>query len=252
MNKNLKNIFSNEQKTNIIKLVIAVLFILVMVILTRTSNSSTNSNSYENETNTPKTDEVLSLLKNLKEDNYEININLTINKDLINIVRRMQNKEAEIFYINFRGEENAYFRDNKDYYIINETGIEKTFDYKKLFEYNETFLLASNIVSLLENNNTSYIDLQEEKYKIRRYKISLNSVLEFYNELYGLSEFTSLSKEISIDIRYNNNTLQSIYMDMTNFNNYIEDTEYNVVLYEIDFVDIGKVNLDTFFNYINK
>lgn len=252
MNKNLKNIFSNEQKTNIIKLVIAVLFILVMVILTRTSNSSTNSNSYEKETNTPKTDEVLSLLKNLKEDNYEININLTINKDLINIVRRMQNKEAEIFYINFRGEENAYFRDNKDYYIINETGIEKTLVYKKLFEYNETFLLASNIVSLLENNNTSYIDLQEEKYKIRRYKISLNSVLEFYNELYGLSEFTSLSKEISIDIRYNNNTLHSIYMDMTNFNNYIEDTEYNVVLYEIDFVDIGKVNLDTFFNYINK
>ena len=252
MNKNLKNIFSNEQKTNIIKLVIAVLFILVMVISTTHSNSSTNSNLYENETNTPKTDEVLSLLKNLKEDNYEININLTINKDLINIVRRMQNKEAEIFYINFRGEENAYFRDNKDYYIINETGIEKTLDYKKLFEYNETFLLASNIVSLLENNNTSYIDLQEEKYKIRRYKISLNSVLEFYNELYGLSEFTSLSKEISIDIRYNNNTLHSIYMDMTNFNNYIEDTEYNVVLYEIDFVDIGKVNLDTFFNYINK
>lgn len=257
MNKNLKNKEKNMspdelKKNNNIKLIIGLSFMFVMILFARTTNNPpSNLESNEVENNNSEVDQVISLLEDLKLDNYEMNINLIIDNDIVNIVRRMQNKEKEIFYIKYREEENAYLKDHENFYIINETSVKKTIEYEKLFDYDETFLLGSNIVNLLEKNSLNYIDLKEEKYNIRRYKIPLNQVLEFYNELYGVSEFTSLAKEISVDIRYTSN-LESIYLDMTNFNNYIKESEYGRVTYEISFTDIGSVNLENTLELVNE
>ena len=239
-NFNKKNLTEEEKiKQDKLKLLLYLVFFVILIVVVRISNK--NNVKVNNPTDeTPKVDEVISLLEPLKNNNYEVNLNIIIDNDLINIVKRMNNLDSEIFYISYRGEESAYYRYKEIYYILNNEEITKTNEYKKLFDYDETFLDINNLIKVLEE--ASYIDLEEESYNIRRYKITLNDVLSIYNEINNTKEFTSLNKEIVIDVRYKN-SLKGIYMNITDFNNYIEKTEYSKVTYELTFDDINNVNL---------
>lgn len=243
---------SELEKQNKIKLILYVAFFVILIVVVRLSNNNTNTNKNDPQMNNDRTeDQVILLLDELKENNYEVNINLIIDSDMVNIVRRMQDADTEIFYIKYRGNENVYFRNKDNYYILEGEEITKTNDYEKLFNYDETFLNPTNLVKLLEKNSSSFINMTEEKYNIRRYKISLQNILTMYNEINSSNEFTSLTKEDSIDIRYTDK-LKGIFINLTNFNNYITNSDNTVITYELTFDDIGSVSLTDLIEGTNK
>lgn len=236
-----------QAKKDKIKLLVYVAFFLILIIALRISNPKSYTNApIKNEDNTNnKTDQVIKLLDKFKDNNYEININIVKDKDMINVVKRIQDKDTEIFYIKYRGNENMYFRHKENYFIVNGESVTKTTKYDKIFEYDETFLDMNNLIKLLENNNKNFKDLTEEKYLIRRYKVPLTEVLKTYNEIHGTEEFTSLIKEVAIDIRYKSNELVGIYLNMVYLNNYLKEANDTVFTYDLTFTDIGTINLNS-------
>lgn len=238
-----KNLTEEDKiKRDKLKLLLYLVFFIVLIIVVRISNNNNNNKTTQTPKEETTKDEIITLLEPLKDNNYEVNINLIVDNDLINIVKRMDGVGREIFYIKYRGEENVYFRNKDSYYLLNNDSLIETNEYKKIYEYEETFLDINNLIKLLKKG--SFIDLKEESYDIRRYKIPLTEVLNIYNEIHNTNEFTSLSKEIVIDVRYKT-SLKGIFIDLTDFNNYIMKTEYGKVTYELTFTDINKVDLSS-------
>ena len=233
----------NDKKKLIIYVVVFAVLIIFMRFTNNANPSNTNSNNNTNNQSEVK-DNVLELLTELKNNNYEMNLSIIVDTDLVNIIKRIQDKDTEIYYITYRGNESTYFRHKDNYFTINGETIERSNSYTKIYEYDETFLDMKNLITLLEDNSISAITLQEEKYNIKRYKIPLNNVLTDYNKIHNTNEFTSLNKEISIDIRYKT-SLTGIFMNMTHYNNYLLDSNYTTFTYEISFTDINKVDLSS-------
>lgn len=222
------------------KLLLYLVFFIILIIVVRISNNNSSNKQIQSPNEEKQKDEIITLLEPLKNNNYEVNINIIVDNDLINVVKRIDGLDKEIFYIKYRGQENAYFRKQDTYYLLNNDSLIETNEYKKIYEYEETFLNINNLIKLLEKG--SFIDLKEESYDIRRYKVPLTETLNIYNEIHSTNEFTSLSKEIVIDIRYKT-SLKGIFIDLTDFNNHIMKTEYSKITYELSFTDINNVNL---------
>lgn len=238
-----KKVYTPEEQLKRDRIKAIVYFVLFLIILVSFRLSNGNTNNQPNNEETPMVDTVIKLLDKYKENNYEVEINIVKDKEMINVLKRMQDKDNEIFYIKYRDVENIYFRSNENYFIIDGENIEKTNKYDKIFEYDETFVDMNNLIKLLENDNVSYKDLKEEKYLIRRYKVPLSEMLKTYNEVHGTEEFTSLIKEVSTDIKYLNDDLIGISMDMLYLNNYLSESNISKFTYDLSFREVGNIDL---------
>ena len=230
-----------ENKMNIIKLAGCVLFIIIMIIYVNVMPHSNNNNQEQNNTNNIEENTILNELSDIK-DNYKQKI--TISKDLeqLTIEREvLENNEAGRQIIDDK--ETNYIFYEKEYYIIAEdVPIKKDTTFDPYLGNDPTFINIENIIELINSSKES-VDLIEEDYKIKRYKISLSDLIVIYNKANNAEIALKENKDINMNINYNEN-IESIEIDLTELFNLIHEENYKQVIYKIEYSDIEKIELD--------
>ena len=228
-----------ENKKNIIKLTGCVLFIIIMIIYVNVMPHSNNQE--QNNTNNIEENKILNELSDIK-DNYKQKI--TISKDLeqLTIEREvLGNNEAGRQIIDDK--ETNYIFYEKEYYIIAEdVPIKKDTTFDPYLGNDITFINIENIIELINSSKES-VDLTEEDYKIKRYKISLSDLIVIYNKANNAEIALKENKDINMNINYNEN-IESIEIDLTELFNLIYEENYKQVIYKIEYSDIEKIELD--------
>ena len=230
-----------ENKKNIIKLAGCILFIIIMIIYVNVMPKNYSNNKGQNNTNTIEENIILNELSNIK-DNYKQKI--TISKDLeeLTIEREvLGNNEAGRQTIDDK-ETNYIFYENEYYIITEEVPIRKDETFDPYLNNDITFINIENIIELINSSKES-IDLAEENYKIKRYKISLSDLIVIYNKVNNAEISLKENKEINLNINYNEN-IESIEIDLTELFNLIYEEDYKQVIYKIEYSDIEKIELD--------
>lgn len=230
-----------ENKMNVIKLAGCVLFIIIMIIYVNVMPHSNNNNQEQNNTNNIEENTILNELSDIK-DNYKQKI--TISKDLeqLTIEREvLDNNEAGRQIIDDK--ETNYIFYEKEYYIIAEdVPIKKDTTFDPYLGNDTTFINIENIMELINSSKDS-IDLTEENYKIKRYKISLSDLIVIYNKVNDTEIPLKENKEVDLNINYNEN-IESIELDLTELFNLIYEESYKQVIYKIEYSNIEEIELD--------
>lgn len=230
-----------ENKKNIIKLAGCILFIIIMIIYVNVMPKNYSNNKGQNNTNTIEENTILNELSNIK-DNYKQKI--TISKDLEELAIEREvlgNNEAGRQTIDDK-ETNYIFYENEYYIITEEVPIKKDETFDPYLNNDITFINIENIIELINLSKES-IDLAEENYKIKRYKISLSDLIVIYNKVNNAEISLKENKEINLNINYNEN-IESIEIDLTELFNLIYEEDYKQVIYKIEYSDIEKIELD--------
>lgn len=230
-----------ENKMNIIKLAGCVLFIIIMIIYVNVIPHSNNNNQKQNNTNNIEENSILNELSNIK-DNYKQKI--TISKDLEQVIIEREVKENNEAGTQTIGDKeiNYIFYENEYYTISEEESVKKDTTFNLYLDNDTTFINIENIIELINSSKDS-IDLTEENYKIKRYKISLSDLIVIYNKANNAEIALKENKDINMNINYNEN-IESIEIDLTELFNLIYEENYKQVIYKIEYSDIEKIELD--------
>jgi len=238
---------TNENQKNLIYLIgYGALILIALIYVNLAPNSGEKKENYKENTNEVVEINIKEELEQIK-DNYSHKITI---KDGISkyIVERDIQDQKEIGLITTEEEQTNYIYID-DYYIIkDETNIIKE-EVNVFRDYDGTFAKAENILAIL-NKAKEEIDLEEEKYKIKRYKISLSEFVTTYNQINKTDYRTDYNDVIIVNINYNEK-IESINMDLTTFYNNILNLQKNEIIYTIEFSNIGKVDLTGLENIIN-
>ncbi len=230
-----------EYKINLIKLGGCILFILLIIIYVNVTPKNNNNNKEQNNINNVPEDTIISELNNIK-DNYKQKV--TISKDLEEIiVEREVMGESEAGRQIIEDEEIDYIFYGNEYYIIpEEIPVKKDDNFDPFLGNDTTFIEVANIIDLINSSKES-VDLTEENYKIKRYKISLSDLIVIYNNANNAEIALKENKDINLNINYNEN-IESIEIDLTELFNLIHEENYKQVIYKIEYSDIEKIELD--------
>lgn len=230
-----------ENKMNVIKLVGCVLFIIIMIIYVNLTPNTSNNSQTQNNKNNIEENSILNELSNIK-DNYKQKI--TISKDLEQVIIEREVKENNEAGTQTIGDNeiNYVFYENEYYIISEEESVKKDTTFNLYLDNDTTFINIENIIELINSSKDS-IDLTEENYKIKRYKISLSDLIVIYNKVNDTEIPLKENKEVDLNINYNEN-IESIELDLTELFKLIYEESYKQVIYKIEYSNIEEIELD--------
>ncbi len=248
---NIKNIFKREKKVltdeekrkkAIITLLAYVAFFVFVMLFSMLSKGPDNTNSNNKPVDT--VEDISLLYEEIKNNNFEGEINITGDSDIILVRFQRDSLDKELISKTYREKVSNYLRIGNNHYEINldEGKYSKKENIKIYNNYDTTFLNVVNVLKLIEGIQKT--DLKEESYNIARYKLSLIKALEVYNEINGTNYSIEADEEYIIDVNYSSD-IEKIIIDMTKIHNIVKNTTYNKLTYTITFSSIGKVDLST-------
>lgn len=177
------------------------------------------------------------LFESLKDNNFEIKFLIIKDMEIKKYIIERESINTEIV--------TQIYKDTTEKYIIKENKVYK--DEKiietSIFDKTESFFMNIENIKNLINNKTYEIDLKEENYDIKRYKIEMSTLLASYNKISKEDIKKLVSGEIIIDVNYKNKDIESIKMDLTALYKNLE-FDYENVIYYIEFSNKGKIKLN--------
>ena len=259
MNDKIKNFFQKkdiktdsdkeeyDKKMNIVKLIGCLIFIIIMIIYVNLTPKSTN-NEIPNGNEVLENDVVTSELDKIN-NNYSQKI--TIIRDLEEYIF-----EREVLDNNIVGRETTpngetnYVYYNSNYYLISqEEMIKKDDTFKPFLDFDQTLIDINTIKELIKLSKET-VDLQEENYKIKRYKISLSDLIVIYNRINNTEVSLKENKELLLNINYNEN-IETIEIDLTELYKAIGNTDIKQIKYIIEYSNIGGIEMEGIEEIVN-
>ena len=187
-----KNDSSFETNKSLIFYGIAfIILVLISIIFNYLNNASIDAKKEmakenRNITSSEETN-INELINALKNNNYDLELSINTESDILNLIIRRENVNRELISVTYRENISNYYRNNHDIYLLqnNDYRIQNNVNFYN--GYDETFTIINNILKLIEESK-NLITLEEENYKINRYKIDVQEVLEILQPVYNLPE----------------------------------------------------------------
>lgn len=166
--------------------------------------------------------EIISQMSKLyKNGNYKLNLVIDNDNERKEIIIK-STTDGKHIYIKTNQSTKRYIYTNNKYYLLEETPIEVNAD-EVLKEYIQEIIDLDNITNKI---NSQSIDLLEESYFIKRFKIIKDG-----------------KENIILNINYNN-AIEKIIIDCTNYYNELYNANQNKVTYEMTFTDVNSTVID--------
>ena len=140
------------------------------------------------------------------------------------------------------GETNYVYYDNNYYLISQEEMIKKDNTFKPFLDFDQTFIDINTIKEIIELSK-EVVDLQEENYKIKRYKISLSDLIVIYNRINNTEVALKENKELLLNVNYNEN-IESIEIDLIELYKAVGKTDIKQIEYKIEYSNIGEIEME--------
>lgn len=219
-----------------------IVFVLIIIIGFIGSLDDKNTNNNYNNLNNQSTTTLTERYEALKENNFDSDISLIKDTDILLIGVRRENINKELIMKRYKDQTNYYYTEDNTFYEINQelTEINKIDEISIYNDFDTTFLNIENILALVKDE--SNITLTEENYYIERYKIDETKALNIYNTANSTAIITDKDFTITVDIHYNEN-IEKIVMDLTDIYNVIKGTAYTNVSYSMTFSDINNITI---------
>lgn len=234
-----------SKKENTFYVIAFVVIMAAALILKFTENKEENKN--DNNTNTPEevsTNENKEFLSDIEKNNFDADLTIIADSDLLNLLIRRESLTKELISKTYRGENLVYYV-NGDKVYKNLNGAFTIDTNSNIYNnYDTTFLNMSNIQDLIDNH-TYEVDLKEENYNIKRYKIEASRVIDIYNKYNDTKVKRRVSGEVILDINYTEDELLGLKLDLTNLYENLE-YDYRKVVYTYEFDNFGKIDIKSF------
>lgn len=214
------------------------IFFALIIVIGYIGNTQNQGNNNDNNKNK---DELLQKYEEIQKNNFDCNISIIADADILLVSARRENKEKEAIVKKYREEISYYYRQDNIFYETNQEF--NKFDIKENLDiyngYDTTFLNIDNIVEMLKTGNKIY--LTEENHSIARYKIDDNEVLKVYNSVNNTNYITNKDFDVIVNVHFREN-IEKIEIKLTGLYNVIKGNYENVV-YTIEYNDINNITL---------
>ncbi len=232
-----------------------IVFALILVLSLTSRLLKNNEKPVENTppVNTVEKDnkiDIEEMVKVLENNNFDMELSIIADTDILNVIKRKENINKELVSVTCRDETKNYYRNNYDIYLIEEESYSLTNNVKFYNDYDDTFISITNILKLIDVSNDS-LDLKEENYDIKRYKVSVEDTLKIYNNYKGLNIDKKYNGEDKVDINYKDEKLLGITLDLTSFYKNV-NSDYRSIKYYFTFDNIGSADISEISNIIDK
>lgn len=235
-----------SKRENTFYFIFFIIILIAAVILKFTDNNDKEkTNTTDNSTNQEvSTNEDKEYLKDLDKNNYDVEINIIADTDLLNLLIRKESFSKELISKTYRDETAIYYiNSNKTYKSVSSDFILDN-NPNIYNEYDTTFFNVLNLKELI-NKHTYEVSLKEEEYNIQRYKIEISRVIDTYNEYNKTSLKKRVSGEVILDINYTNEKLIGLKLDLTSLYENL-DYDYRKVIYTYEFDNFNEIDIDSF------
>lgn len=217
--------------------------ILILSLITKfTSKDNENKNNNDNSTQSTNTiDNEDGLLKSLDNNNYDADLTIIADTDLLNLLIRKESQTKELIAKTYRDENQIFYINGDKIYKYSNNNFILDNSSNIYNRYDKTFMVMVNVNELIEKH-TYEIDLKEEDYDIKRYKIEASRVIGIYNDYNKTDLNKRVSGEVILDIYYNEDTLKGMKLDLTNLYQNL-NYDYIKVIYTYEFANFNKINI---------
>ncbi len=235
--------FEEKNKKEMIFYGVVFGIILILSLITKyTSKENENKNNNDNNsTQSTNTNDEEGLLKSLNNNNYDADLIIIADTDLLNLLIRKENETKELIAKTYRDENQIFYINGDKIFKYSNNNFIIDNNSKIYNNYDKTFMDMDNINELIEKH-TYEIDLKEEDYDIKRYKIEASRVIDIYNDYNKTDLDKRVSGEVILDIYYNKDDLKGLKLDLTNLYQNL-NYDYIKVTYTYEFANFNKINI---------
>lgn len=225
-----------------------VIFIVILVVALITRFAPKDESEENNQNNNIPQQENISF-ESIKNNNYDEEIYIITNNDLLNLAIRRENSNKEAISKTYNKEENNYYRTNFDIYHLEGPGKINIVNNIKFYEdFDETFLNISNIESLLNNPE---IKFSENGYKVYRYLLDMKDIINIYNKYNNTDLKNDLTEKALLELRIKEGESIFYNIDLTHLYKLL-GKDYRYVRYEVKYENFGNISLKDFEDLITK
>lgn len=246
-NEEVEPVNKNIERENRTTYFYAIIFLIILLFALISKSVSKG----EDKPVTPSNDEInnveekSSLLDVLKENNFDMKLLVFANNNITEYLIRRESENKELIYKSYNDKGNVYYKNDGTLYELSNG--KATITNVNIFDdVTKTFLDINNINKLIANK-TYELDLTEEEYDIKRYKIEVSRVITIFNEYNRKDIKKSVSGESILDINYSKNELKAIKLDLTSlYKNLNYDDEK--VIYYYEFSNYNEIDISSILN----
>lgn len=218
-----------ENKIRLIKIAIYLGIIIILIVVLRLTSTSFNSKSNKTNNNN---NEIIEKIKNMNTEYFSEKIHMTLDDDAITL-NYEKVSDIETGIKKYHNNETEYVKYNDTYYKLENSDFIKIDNFID-FNYDKTFTKIENIKKLLDLEPVT-----KEIYRINNLEVitqayKIEDVIKIYNEANNTDTIKFTDGKITLEIYYEENSLNHITLYITDFYNFINDTKYEEVKYKIE------------------
>lgn len=229
-----------DKKMNIVKLIGCLIFLIIMIVYVNFMPKTLNENISNG--NEILEDDIVTTELDKINNNYLQKVTIIRNLEEYVFEREVLDNTIVGRETTPNGETNYVYYDNNYYLISQEEMIKKDNTFKPFLDFDQTFMDINTIKEIIELSK-EVVDLQEENYKIKRYKISLSDLIVIYNRINNTEVALKENKELLLNVNYNEN-IESIEIDLIELYKAVGKTDIKQIEYKIEYSNIGEIEME--------
>lgn len=229
-----------DKKMNIVKLIGCLIFLIIMIVYVNFMPKTLNENISNG--NEILEDDIVTTELDKINNNYLQKVTIIRNLEEYVFEREVLDNTIVGRETTPNGETNYVYYDNNYYLISQEEMIKKDNTFKPFLDFDQTFIDINTIKEIIELSK-EVVDLQEENYKIKRYKISLSDLIVIYNRINNTEIALKENKELLLNVNYNEN-IESIEIDLIELYKAVGKTDIKQIEYKIEYSNIGEIEME--------
>ena len=229
-----------DKKMNIVKLIGCLIFLIIMIVYVNFMPKTLNENISNG--NEILEDDIVTTELDKINNNYLQKVTIIRNLEEYVFEREVLDNTIVGRETTTNGETNYVYYDNNYYLISQEEMIKKDNTFKPFLDFDQTFIDINTIKEIIELSK-EVVDLQEENYKIKRYKISLSDLIVIYNRINNTEVALKENKELLLNVNYNEN-IESIEIDLIELYKAVGKTDIKQIEYKIEYSNIGEIEME--------
>lgn len=229
-----------DKKMNIVKLIGCLIFLIIMIVYVNFMPKTLNENISNG--NEILEDDIVTTELDKINNNYLQKVTIIRNLEEYVFEREVLDNTIVGRETTPNGETNYVYYDNNYYLISQEEMIKKDNTFKPFLDFDQTFIDINTIKEIIELSK-EVVDLQEENYKIKRYKISLSDLIVIYNRINNTEVALKENKELLLNVNYNEN-IESIEIDLIELYKAVGKTDIKQIEYKIEYSNIGEIEME--------
>lgn len=219
----------NENQKKFIKIGLYIGGLILIVLFLKLSEYSVEKN---NEKLLEFNQSLYETIKNINDDYYSSKVQLVLDDDAISLdyeklsVLEMGTKK-------YHGNTTEYIKKDNIYYSF-DNGVFQRIENFVDFDYDKTFMNLGIIKKML-NLNKEAKSFKNDEYQVAKLEYELEEILPLYNEFNNTNVMKMGDVSVTLEIYSNNNKIEFLFVNTTEFYNLINDTDLKNVIYKIEF-----------------